>query len=148
VIKIESLKGLNQLKSRTKKYYNYSNYTSITYTTLGYFYRPNRWHSALYIYSIYMLLKKTNIIPFNELLWKIKIQERKEMLSMHSKIPRVKKSGHLLPVLPLIPQKTTKMEEEKGKFIAFDLKTRVGQPSDATKYKKYVRKFEEGNPQE
>jgi hypothetical protein len=70
------------------------------------------------------------------------------MLSMHTKILRVKKLGHLLPVLPLIPQKTTKMEEEKGKIIAFDLKTRVGQPSDATKYKKYVRKFEEGNPQE
>jgi hypothetical protein len=28
------------------------------------------------------------------------------------------------------------------------LKTRVGHPSDATEYKKYVRKFEEGNPQE
>jgi hypothetical protein len=66
---------------------------------------------------------------------------------MQTKIPRVKKSGHLLPVLPLIPQKKTKMEEEKGKFIAFDLKTRVGQPSDTTKYKKYVRKFEEGNPE-
>jgi hypothetical protein len=26
--------------------------------------------------------------------------------------------------------------------------TRVGQPSDVTKYKKYVRKFGEGNPQE
>jgi hypothetical protein len=46
VIKIESLKGLNQLRSRTKKYYNESNFTSITYTTLGYFYCPNRWHSA------------------------------------------------------------------------------------------------------
>jgi hypothetical protein len=46
VNKIESLKGLNQLRSRTKQYYNYSNYTSITYTTLGYFYRTNRWHSA------------------------------------------------------------------------------------------------------
>jgi hypothetical protein len=70
------------------------------------------------------------------------------MLSIHTKIPRVNKSGHLPLVLPLIPQKTTKMEEEKGKFILFDLKTRVGHPSDATKYKKYVRKFEEGNPQE
>ena len=95
-----------------------------------------------------MLLKKTKITPFKELFWKIKIQQRKEMLSINNRIPRVKKSGHLLPVLPLIPQKTTKMEEEKGRFIAFDLKTRVGQPSDATKYKKYVRKFEEGNPQE
>jgi hypothetical protein len=52
----------------------------------------------------------------------------------------------LLPDLPLILQKKTKMEEEKGKSIAFDLKTRVGQPSDATMYKKYIRKFEEGNP--
>jgi hypothetical protein len=95
-----------------------------------------------------VLLKKTKITPFKELFWKIEIQQRKEMLSINNKIPRIKKSGHLLPVLPLIPQKTTKMEEEKGKFIAFDLKTRVGQPSDATKYKKYFRKFEEGNPQE
>ena len=70
------------------------------------------------------------------------------MLSMQTKIPRVKKAGHLLPVLPLIPHKTTSMEEEKGKYIAFELKTRVGQPSESTKYKKYVRKFEEGSPQE
>jgi hypothetical protein len=95
-----------------------------------------------------VLLKKTKITQFKELFWKIKIQQRKEMLSTNNKIPRVEKSVHLLPVLPLIPQKTTKMGEKKGKFIAFDLKTRVGQPSDATKYKKYVRKFEEGNPQE
>jgi hypothetical protein len=73
-----------------------------------------------------VLLKKTNITPFKELFWKIKIQQRKEMLSINNRIPRIKKSGHLLPVLPLIPQKTTKMEEEKGRFIAFDLKTRVG----------------------
>jgi hypothetical protein len=84
-------------------------------------------------------LKKTNITQFKELFWKIKIQQRKEMLSINNRIPRVKKSGHLLPALPL-------MEEEKGKFIAFDLKTRVEQPSDATKYKKYIRKFKEGNP--
>jgi hypothetical protein len=94
-----------------------------------------------------VLLKKTNITLFKELFWKIKIQQRKEMLSINNRIPRVKKLGHLLPVSPLIPQKTTKMEEEKGRCIAFDLKTRVGQPSDATKYKKYVRKFKEGNPQ-
>jgi hypothetical protein len=92
-----------------------------------------------------VLLKKIKIAPFKELFWKIKIQQQKEMLSMHTKIPRVKKSGHLLPALLLIPQKTTNIDEEKGKFIAFDLKTRVGQPSDATKYKKYIRKFKEGN---
>jgi hypothetical protein len=57
------------------------------------------------------------------------------MLNMHTKIPRVKKSGHLLPVLPLIPQKTTKIEEEKGNFLAFDLKVRVGQSPYASMYK-------------
>jgi hypothetical protein len=40
------------------------------------------------------------------------------------------------------------VSSEKGRFIAFDLKTRVRQPSDATKYKNYTRKFKEGNPQE
>ena len=70
------------------------------------------------------------------------------MLGMQSKIPRVKKAGYLLPVLPLLPIKSPSLEEEKGRYIAFDLRTRVGQPSDATKYKKYVRKFEEGSPQE
>ena len=78
------------------------------------------------------------------------------MLSIQSRIPRVKKAGYLLPVnsqgqedwLPLIPLKSPSVEEDKGKYIAFELKTRVGQPSDATRYKKYVRKFEEGSPQE
>ena len=65
---------------------------------------------------------------------------------MQTKIPRVKKAGHLLPVLPLIPHKTTSMEEEKGKYIAFELKTRVGQPSESTKYKKYVRKLQRRQP--
>jgi hypothetical protein len=69
-------------------------------------------------------------------------------MSIQSKIPRVKKSGRLLPVLPLIPYKKSNVDEEKGRYIAFELKTRVGQPSDATKYKKFVRKFKEGNPQE
>ena len=70
------------------------------------------------------------------------------MMSIQSRIPRVKKAGHLLPVLPLIPYKNSSVDKEKGRYIAFELKTRVGQPSDATKYKKFVRKFEEGSPQE
>jgi hypothetical protein len=40
------------------------------------------------------------------------------------------------------------VEEEKGRHIAFELKTRVGQLSDSTKSKKYVTKFEEGSAQE
>jgi hypothetical protein len=48
----------------------------------------------------------------------------------------------------LIPYKISSVEEEKGRYIAFELKTRVEQPSDSTKYKKYVRKFKEGSAQE
>jgi hypothetical protein len=64
------------------------------------------------------------------------------MMSIQSRISRVKKEGHLLPVLPLIPYKNSSVDKEKGRYIAFELKTRVGQPSDVTKYKKFVRKFE------
>ena len=70
------------------------------------------------------------------------------MLGIQSRIPKVKKAGYLISVLPLIPLKSPSVEEDKGKYIAFELKTRVGQPSDATRYKKYVRKFEEVSPQE
>jgi hypothetical protein len=70
------------------------------------------------------------------------------MMSIQSNFPQVKKAGHLLPVLPLIPYKSSSVEEGKGRYIAFELKTRVGQSSDSNKYKKNVRKFEEGNTQE
>lgn len=70
------------------------------------------------------------------------------MLSIQSRIPKTKRAGSLQPVLPLVPIKLPTIEEEKGKFISFELKTRVGQAESGTKYKKFVRKFEEGGPQE
>ena len=48
------------------------------------------------------------------------------MLGIQSRISRVKKADYLLPVLPLIPLKLPSVEEDKGKYIAFELKTRVG----------------------
>ena len=70
------------------------------------------------------------------------------MLSIASRIPKTKRPGALQPVLPLVPEKLPSTDEEKALFISFELKTRVGQPADGTKYKKYVRKFEEGTPQQ
>ena len=70
------------------------------------------------------------------------------MLSVTSKIPKKARCGTLQPVLPLIPEKLPSKDEEKGSFIAFELKSRVGQPDNGTKYKKFVRKFEEGTPQQ
>ena len=39
------------------------------------------------------------------------------------------------------------MKEDKSKYIAFDLKTWVGNPSDSIKNNNHVRKFEQGSPQ-
>jgi hypothetical protein len=62
-----------------------------------------------------MILKEVKMTTFNNLYWKIKIQQVKEMLSIQTKIPRVKKAGHFLPVLPPIPTKIGKLEEDKGR---------------------------------
>ena len=70
------------------------------------------------------------------------------MMSMQSKIPRTKTPGSFSPVLPLLLVKTVTAEEEKGMYLSFEVKTRVGQPSGSTTYRKFVRKFEEGTPQQ
>jgi hypothetical protein len=56
------------------------------------------------------------ITPFRDLFWKIKVLQNKEIMSIQSSIPRVKKAGHLLPVLPLIPYKNSNVDEEKGRY--------------------------------
>ena len=40
------------------------------------------------------------------------------------------------------------MEEEKGMYLSFEIKTRVGQPAGGTTYQKFVQKFEEGTHQQ
>lgn len=54
----------------------------------------------------------------------------------------------LQPVLPLIAEKLPTTEEDKSKFVAMDLKTRAGTNASAPTYRKYIRVFEEGSPQE
>ena len=70
------------------------------------------------------------------------------MLRSKSVVPKVKSGGALAPVLPLVPIELPSVDKDKSMFLVFELKTRVGQPADSTKYKKYVRKFEEGTPQQ
>jgi hypothetical protein len=67
------------------------------------------------------------------------------MLSAH-RIPR-KSPGGLTPVLPLGRETAVSAEDERGKYIYFLLRSRVGQPDTGMKYKKYVGMFEEGFPQ-
>ena len=70
------------------------------------------------------------------------------MLRSKSVVPKVKSGGALAPVLPLVPIELPSVDKDKSMFLVFELKTRVGQPADSTKYKKHVRKFEEGTPQQ
>ena len=90
------------------------------------------------------------IPPFSELIRRIEVQDyRLKMLSASVRIPKkVKKGGILQPVLPLIPERLPTAKEDKTKLISFDLKMQVGQSDTATKYKKAVRKFEEGTAQQ
>ncbi len=68
-----------------------------------------------------------------------------------ARIPRKKpNTTHFLkPVLPIIPEQLPNMEENKSKYISIELKARVGaSTSSSSTYKKYVKLFEEGTPQE
>ena len=83
-----------------------------------------------------------------DLLHSIKIKQHQEMLSIKSRILKIKKTGILQPVLPLVPEKVEMSDDNKSAYIIFECKTRVGQPDMSTKYKKHVRKFDEGMPQQ
>jgi hypothetical protein len=54
----------------------------------------------------------------------------------------------LRPVLPLIAEKGTTVEDDKTRFITTELRARVNAPTGSAMYKKYIKKFEEGTAQE
>jgi hypothetical protein len=58
------------------------------------------------------------------------------------------KPSPLQPVLPLLLEVLPTKDQDKSKFINFELKSRAGQPAGSTTYKKFVRVFEEGFPQQ
>ena len=51
-------------------------------------------------------------------------------------------------MLPLIQEQPPKLEDKKQKFISIELKARAGAPATSSTYKKFVKRFEEGTPQE
>ena len=52
------------------------------------------------------------------------------------------------PILPLVRIKLSDDEEDRTRIITFDLKLWAGAPDKSTTYKKAIRVFEEGSPQE
>ena len=93
--------------------------------------------------------EEETIPPFATLIRRIQMQDyrSRKMLSIASRIPK-KRGGSLQPVPPLVPEKLPTKEDDKSVFLTLEWKTKEGQPDGATKYKKSVRKFEEGSPQQ
>ena len=56
--------------------------------------------------------------------------------------------GIFNPVLGLVPEVFDTKDDNKSKFISLDVKTRAGGPTTGNSYKRYVRIFEEGSPQQ
>ena len=59
-----------------------------------------------------------------------------------------KKSHTFLPVIPLVRCKIPVDDKDKAAFITFELKVRAGTGAGTPSYKKNMRTFEEGTPQE
>jgi hypothetical protein len=68
---------------------------------------------------------------------------------LSARIPKKTPTPNTLrPVLPLIAEKSTTVEDDKTHFITIELCARVNAPEGSVTYKKYIRKFEEGTAQE
>jgi hypothetical protein len=93
--------------------------------------------------------QRSNIPPFAELIRRIKIDEYNKIKMLPARIPKKTPTPNTLrPVLPLIAEKSTTVEEDKTHFITIELRARVNAPTGSATYKKYIRKFEEGTAQE
>jgi hypothetical protein len=100
------------------------------------------------------------IPPFGDLYRKVKIAAYKKKLLLLNKkreeeedmrpFLKVQKTKWtpIQPILPLVRLKLPEDEVDKTKIITFDLKLRAGAPDKSTTYKKAIRVFEEGSPQD
>jgi hypothetical protein len=94
------------------------------------------------------------ISPFGEIIKNINIRNYREKMWFPIKKNNFSRHGGnikpspLQPVLPLVPETLPTKEQDKSKYISFELKSHAGQPAGSTTYKKFVRVFEEGTPQQ
>jgi hypothetical protein len=91
---------------------------------------------------------RSNIPHFAELIRRIKIDEQKKTKMLSARIPKKTPTPNTLkPMLPLIAEKLTTIEDDKTRFITVELRARVNAPAGSATCKKYIRKFEEGTAQ-
>jgi hypothetical protein len=110
-----------------------------------------------YKFIAFNCCKVTTIPPFGVLIKKIKIstfrlllikrqQDEEEMRFQKQNQIYKTKSPTLQPVLPLVKEQLPAADNDKAKFIAFSLKVCAG--TEGPSYRKFMRLFDEGSPQE
>jgi len=92
----------------------------------------------------------TKIPAFEELYRQIRIINRRkeEQLQNLKMFPTTTAITSLEAIIPLVPKKSPDQSNQKDKFISFELKARAGQRDSGSTYKKQVKLFDEGTPQE
>jgi hypothetical protein len=58
------------------------------------------------------------------------------------------KTSGMQPILPLVPERLELENKDKTTIITFDLKVRAGTGAGTPSYKKHMRTFDKGTPQE
>jgi hypothetical protein len=96
-----------------------------------------------------MLRKKTIITQFKNLFSENQDSaEKRHDWHTVGRFPGTKMTGYLQPVFSWIALKCGKRWAMNINVNTFEFKTRVGKPADATRYKKFLKKFEKCSPQE
>jgi hypothetical protein len=81
-------------------------------------------------------VKTKTISPFGEIIKNINIRNYREKMRFPIKKSNFSRHGGnlkpspLQPVLPLVPESLPKKEQDKLKFISFELKSHAGQPAE------------------
>ena len=94
------------------------------------------------------MLQEVKIPPFKELITKIQVfGYRKNIEARKMKLFNKRRETFGHPIIPLIVEPEDPKEIDKSKIICMELKIRAT-GANHSMYKKYIKKFEEGTPQE
>jgi hypothetical protein len=104
------------------------------------------------IASFAKLIRRIKFASFRSRLIQIR-KDKEEAYEMkyqrgHHQRKHVKKEATFLPIIPLVRIKLPVDEKDKSAFITLELKVRAGSGAGTPSYKKNIRTFEEGSPQE
>jgi hypothetical protein len=103
------------------------------------------------------LLQGLKIPPFGDLYKRIRLadfrqrrtQEQRATMRFHKKKSAHQGTTKFQGILPLVPPKISAEDlKDKTKFVTFDLKVRAGGNAASPSYKKSMKTFDEGGPQE